>query len=71
MAYVSKEDKKELAPVIKKVLAKYGVKTTFYDPMIGAEIEDLITQETKVIFTESPGSLTFEVQDILASLSGH
>jgi len=47
-------------------LANYGIETTFYDPMIGAGIEDLIKPETKVVFTESPGSLTFEVQDIPA-----
>ena len=47
-------------------LARFGVKTTFYDPLIGAGIEELMTENTKVIFTESPGSLTFEVQDIPA-----
>jgi cystathionine beta-lyase len=43
-----------------------GIETTFYDPLVGAGIRDLIRSETKVIFTESPGSLTFEVQDIPA-----
>ena len=43
-----------------------GVETTFYDPVIGAGIESLMKPNTKVVFTESPGSLTFEVQDIPA-----
>ena len=49
-----------------KFLANYDIKTTFYDPLIGAGIKNLIKPETKVVFTESPGSLTFEVQDISA-----
>lgn len=49
-----------------KMLKRMGIETTFYDPLIGAGIRDLIRPETKVIFTESPGSLTFEVQDIPA-----
>lgn len=48
------------------VLAGLGIRTTYYDPMIGAGLADLMTPETKVVFTESPGSLTFEVQDIPA-----
>ncbi|MEK9706804.1 MAG: PLP-dependent transferase, partial [Alphaproteobacteria bacterium] len=48
------------------VLAKYGVETTYYDPLIGAGIADLIQDNTKVVFTEAPGSQTFEVQDIPA-----
>ncbi len=47
-----------------KVLAANGVEVTYYDPEIGAEIEKLVKPNTKVIFLESPGSLTFEVQDI-------
>lgn len=47
-------------------LAGLGVETTFYDPLAGAGIAELIRPETKVIFLESPGSLTFEVQDIPA-----
>ncbi|MDA0241374.1 MAG: cystathionine beta-lyase [Proteobacteria bacterium] len=49
-----------------RVLAGVGVETTYYDPLIGAGIADLIRPETKVVFTESPGSLTFEIQDIPA-----
>ncbi len=47
-------------------LAKLGVETTYYDPLLGEKIEKLIKPNTRVIFTESPGSLTFEVQDIPA-----
>jgi cysteine-S-conjugate beta-lyase len=47
-------------------LAKRGVITTYYDPEIGAGIEALITPVTRAIFMESPGSLTFEVQDVPA-----
>jgi cystathionine beta-lyase len=49
-----------------KVLKRFGVETTLYDPQIGAEIEKLIRPNTKAVFCESPGSLTFEVQDIPA-----
>jgi cystathionine beta-lyase len=47
-------------------LARLGVETTYYDPVIGAGIEGLIRPNTRLIFTESPGSQTFEVQDIPA-----
>jgi cystathionine beta-lyase len=49
-----------------QVLAKLGVETTFYDPRAGAAIESLIRPNTRVVFMESPGSLTFEVQDVPA-----
>lgn len=49
-----------------KFLSKLGVETTYYDPTIGADIKSLIKENTKVIFMESPGSLSFEVQDIPA-----
>ena len=48
------------------VLKRLGVTITYYDPRIGADIARLITKKTKVVFTESPGSQTFEVQDIPA-----
>ncbi|MBA3940754.1 MAG: cystathionine beta-lyase [Sphingopyxis sp.] len=48
------------------MLARLGVETTYYDPLVGADIAGLIRPETKLIFLESPGSLTFEVQDIPA-----
>jgi cystathionine beta-lyase len=48
------------------VLARYGVSTTYYDPLVGAGIADLMQPTTRAVFTESPGSLTFEMQDIPA-----
>jgi cystathionine beta-lyase len=44
-------------------LARYGVRARYYDPLIGAAIADLITPDTQAIVLESPGSLTFEMQD--------
>lgn len=49
-----------------RFLKRFGVKTVYYDPMIGEDIASLMTPKTKVVFAESPGSLTFEVQDIPA-----
>lgn len=48
------------------VLARYGVETSFYDPHIGAGIAALIRPNTRVVYVESPGSQTFEVQDVPA-----
>lgn len=48
------------------VLKTMGVSTTYYPPLIGAGIKDLLQPNTTVVFTESPGSGTFEVQDIPA-----
>ncbi len=48
------------------LLARLGVETTYYDPLAGAAIADLMRPNTRVVFTESPGSLTFEMQDIAA-----
>jgi cystathionine beta-lyase len=48
------------------VLAQLGVETTFYDPRAGASVEALIRPNTRVVFLESPGSLTFEIQDVPA-----
>lgn len=47
-------------------LARFGVTTRFYDPMIGGGIAELIGENTRAILMESPGSLTFEVQDVPA-----
>ncbi|MBI1180605.1 MAG: cystathionine beta-lyase [Alphaproteobacteria bacterium] len=47
-------------------LRKLGVETTYYDPMIGSGIAELMRPETRLVFTESPGSLTFEIQDLPA-----
>jgi cystathionine beta-lyase len=49
-----------------KFLKKLGVETTYFDPHIGAGISKLIKKNTKVIFMESPGSQTFEIQDVPA-----
>jgi cystathionine beta-lyase len=47
-------------------LKRLGIATKFYDPRIGAGIAGLITDKTKAVFVESPGSLTFEIQDLPA-----
>ena len=47
-------------------LATLGVETTFYDPLIGAGIAALVRPNTRAIYMESPGSLTFEMQDVPA-----
>src|SRR5262245_49619320 len=47
-----------------KVLTKFGVSVTYYDPLIGAEIAGLIRPQTRIVYMEAPGSLTFEMQDI-------
>ena len=49
-----------------RFLGRFSVATTYYDPRIGAGIADLIRPETKIVYVESPGSLTFEIQDIPA-----
>ena len=48
------------------MLKKFGVETTYYDPTLGAGIEKLLRPNTTVVFTESPGSQSFEMQDIPA-----
>ena len=48
------------------VLKRYGITTTYYDPLIGADIAALIAPNTRAVFVEAPGSLTFEVQDVPA-----
>ena len=45
---------------------RMGVETTYYDPMIGAGIADLIKPNTRAVFVEAPGSQSFEMQDIPA-----
>jgi cystathionine beta-lyase len=47
-------------------LKRFGVETTYYDPTVGAGIAQIMRAGTSLVFTESPGSLTFEVQDIPA-----
>ena len=48
------------------MLKRFGVTTIYYDPMIGAGIEALIGEQTRAVFLESPGTHTFEVQDVPA-----
>lgn len=52
-----------------KELKRLGIETTFYDPLIGKDIAKLIQKNTKLIFLEAPGSLTFEMQDVPAITS--
>ena len=47
-------------------LKDFDVETEFYDPCVGADIAKLIRPNTRLVFVESPGSLTFEVQDLPA-----
>ena len=48
------------------ILKGFGVETEYYDPLIGGGIADLMRDNTHAVFMESPGSLTFEVQDVPA-----
>jgi len=48
------------------LLKKLGISTSYYDPLIGRGITDLIRPNTRVVYAESPGSQTMEVQDIPA-----
>ncbi|MEN9317044.1 MAG: cystathionine beta-lyase MetC, partial [Pseudomonadota bacterium] len=47
-------------------LARLGIETTFYEPTIGGAIASLMRPNTRVVYLESPGSYTFEVQDVPA-----
>lgn len=51
------------------MLKRFGVTTRYYDPALGAGIADLFTDKTRAVFLESPGSLTFEVQDLPAVIA--
>src|SRR5882672_7798410 len=46
------------------VLARFGISTTYYDPLVGTGIAGLMAPNTRAVFVEAPGSLTFEMQDI-------
>ena len=48
------------------VLARMGVTTTYFDPMLGAEVAALVRENTSVLFLEAPGSQSFEVPDLPA-----
>lgn len=47
-------------------LKKLGVEVTYYDPLVGGDIEKLFQVNTRAVFLESPGSLSFEIQDVPA-----
>jgi cystathionine beta-lyase len=57
---------KELADGL---LCQYNIEVEGYDPLIGSRIEQLIRPETSLIWCESPGSITMEVQDIPSIVS--
>jgi cysteine-S-conjugate beta-lyase len=46
------------------VLKRFGVETTYYDPLIGEKLRTLMKPNTKVVYLESPGSQTMEIQDV-------
>jgi cystathionine beta-lyase len=48
------------------VLKRLGIETTYYDPLIGPGIAGLFKSNTRLVFLESPGSLSFEMQDVPA-----
>ncbi len=48
------------------LLPRFGIEVDYYDPLVGAGIADLMRPNTRVVYCESPGSQTFEVQDIPA-----
>lgn len=50
-------------------LVKLGIETEYYDPRIGTQVESLFRKNTKLVYMESPGSVTFEVQDVPAIAS--
>ena len=51
-------------------LKRFGVATRYYDPLIGTEIREILSENTRAILLESPGSLTMEVQDVPGILRG-
>ncbi|QFR32083.1 cystathionine beta-lyase [Ancylobacter sp. TS-1] len=52
--------------VCDEVLRRAGVETTYYDPLVGADIAALIRPNTRAIYMETPGSQSFEMQDVPA-----
>src|ERR1700738_764878 len=48
------------------MLKRYGIETTYYDPMIGSDIAGLMKANTRGVFVEAPGSLSVAVQDVPA-----
>ena len=49
-----------------KTLKRFGIETTYYDPLAGDGIAALFKPNTRAVYCESPGSLTFEIQDVPA-----
>src|SRR5665811_1282732 len=52
------------------VFKRMGIETTYYDPLIGADIAKLFKPNTRAVFVEAPGSQSFEMQDIPAIAKG-
>lgn len=52
-----------------QILRKFAITTTYFDPLIGKEIAQLLKPETSIVFLESPGSVTMEVQDLRSIVS--
>ena len=48
------------------LLARYGVETTYFDPLIGSDIEKLFKPNTRAVLVEAPGSQSFEMPDVPA-----
>src|ERR1700730_2032403 len=46
-----------------RILKRFGVTTTYFDPLIGAELAEQFRPNTRAVYLESPGSLSFEMQD--------
>src|SRR5271165_1321139 len=49
-----------------RLLSRFGITATFYDPLIGSDISGLFQANTRLVWCESPGSITMEVQDLPA-----
>jgi cystathionine beta-lyase len=49
-----------------KTLRRFGIETTYYDPLIGDGVAAMFKPNTRAVYCESPGSLTFEIQDVPA-----
>ncbi len=49
-----------------QILSRLGVTVTYYDPLVGVAISRSMQENTRAVFLESPGSLSFEMQDVAA-----
>jgi cystathionine beta-lyase len=52
--------------LVSRLLSRFGVAATFYKPLIGAGISELFQEKTRLVWCETPGSITMEVQDLPA-----